>query len=169
MPWTIWPALIVLWGVCWMFYPSPGRAPGAGELETQSHLHQPQPEELGGEFPFLASGEADLIFPFLEDFSFSDEWWAPHQLNTICDPLSMTMDHDTGAYPPDSAREFSPMTTVDLTRSPTNSLHPGSGSQLTLSPGVQQRSQSQGSEPVAVGITENIATTASGYVNMTLT
>lgn len=49
MPWTIWPALIVLWGVCWMFYPSPGRAPGAGELETQSHLHQPQPEELGGE------------------------------------------------------------------------------------------------------------------------
>ncbi|KAH6995624.1 hypothetical protein BKA56DRAFT_138277 [Ilyonectria sp. MPI-CAGE-AT-0026] len=23
MPWTIWPALVVLWGVCWMFYPSP--------------------------------------------------------------------------------------------------------------------------------------------------
>lgn len=23
MPWTIWPALAVLWGVCWMFYPSP--------------------------------------------------------------------------------------------------------------------------------------------------
>jgi hypothetical protein len=47
MPWTIWPALIVLWGVCWMFYPSPGRAPGAGELESQPHLHhQPQPEEL---------------------------------------------------------------------------------------------------------------------------
>lgn len=21
MPWTIWPALMVLWGVCWMFYP----------------------------------------------------------------------------------------------------------------------------------------------------
>lgn len=21
MPWTIWPALAVLWGVCWMFYP----------------------------------------------------------------------------------------------------------------------------------------------------
>jgi hypothetical protein len=20
MPWTIWPALVVLWGVCWMFY-----------------------------------------------------------------------------------------------------------------------------------------------------
>lgn len=23
MPWTIWPSLVVLWGVCWMFYPSP--------------------------------------------------------------------------------------------------------------------------------------------------
>jgi hypothetical protein len=23
MPWTIWPALVVLWGVCWMFYPGP--------------------------------------------------------------------------------------------------------------------------------------------------
>lgn len=23
MPWTIWPALVVLWGVCWMFYGSP--------------------------------------------------------------------------------------------------------------------------------------------------
>lgn len=22
MPWTIWPALVVLWGVCWMFYPN---------------------------------------------------------------------------------------------------------------------------------------------------
>lgn len=50
MPWTIWPALIVLWGVCWMFYPTSGRAPGAGESETQSHLHhQPQPEDLDGE------------------------------------------------------------------------------------------------------------------------
>ena len=23
MPWTIWPALVVLWGVCWMFHPQP--------------------------------------------------------------------------------------------------------------------------------------------------
>jgi hypothetical protein len=23
MPWNIWPALVVLWGVCWMFYGSP--------------------------------------------------------------------------------------------------------------------------------------------------
>lgn len=23
MPWTIWPALVVLWGVCWMFYSGP--------------------------------------------------------------------------------------------------------------------------------------------------
>jgi hypothetical protein len=23
MPWNIWPSLVVLWGVCWMFYPYP--------------------------------------------------------------------------------------------------------------------------------------------------
>ena len=23
MPWNIWPSLVILWGVCWMFYPSP--------------------------------------------------------------------------------------------------------------------------------------------------
>jgi hypothetical protein len=26
MPWTIWPALVVLWGVCWIFQPSNNRA-----------------------------------------------------------------------------------------------------------------------------------------------
>lgn len=26
MPWTIWPALVVLWGVCWMFYSENGSA-----------------------------------------------------------------------------------------------------------------------------------------------
>jgi hypothetical protein len=31
MPWTIWPALVVLWGVCWMFYPSP-RSPNRDDL-----------------------------------------------------------------------------------------------------------------------------------------
>jgi hypothetical protein len=35
MPWTIWPALVVLWGVCWMFYDSwdwgdQGKLPTAG-------------------------------------------------------------------------------------------------------------------------------------------
>jgi len=39
MPWTIWPALAVLWGVCWMFYtPS----------EFEGFLHSTEPEqELG--------------------------------------------------------------------------------------------------------------------------
>lgn len=32
MPWTIWPALVVLWGVCWMFYPSPAE----GELALKN-------------------------------------------------------------------------------------------------------------------------------------
>jgi hypothetical protein len=28
MPWTIWPSLVVLWGVCWMFHPSPSLQSG---------------------------------------------------------------------------------------------------------------------------------------------
>lgn len=34
MPWTIWPALVVLWGVCWMFYSESGsnKAPEGGSL-----------------------------------------------------------------------------------------------------------------------------------------
>lgn len=51
MPWTIWPALVVLWGVCWMFYPSPGDAPGTTELDNRSHLeYESQPGDLSGMF-----------------------------------------------------------------------------------------------------------------------
>lgn len=35
MPWTIWPVLVVLWGVCWMFYEEPNWNWGdQGELPT---------------------------------------------------------------------------------------------------------------------------------------
>lgn len=32
MPWSIWPALVVLWGVCWMFYNSPPPADISGPI-----------------------------------------------------------------------------------------------------------------------------------------
>jgi hypothetical protein len=35
MPWTIWPALVVLWGVCWMFNTRPNTA---DELQLQLSL-----------------------------------------------------------------------------------------------------------------------------------
>ena len=35
MPWTIWPVLVVLWGVCWMFYEEPSwNWVDQGELPT---------------------------------------------------------------------------------------------------------------------------------------
>ncbi|KIX04750.1 uncharacterized protein Z518_05620 [Rhinocladiella mackenziei CBS 650.93] len=38
MPWTIWPALVVLWGVCWMFYDEPKWNWGdQGDLPTTSN------------------------------------------------------------------------------------------------------------------------------------
>ncbi|MCJ1325608.1 hypothetical protein MMC10_002271 [Thelotrema lepadinum] len=35
MPWTTWPALVVLWGVCWMFYPGPS-SPLSGEDDFEN-------------------------------------------------------------------------------------------------------------------------------------
>lgn len=32
MPWTIWPSLLVLWGVCWMFYGSPEEYISQGDI-----------------------------------------------------------------------------------------------------------------------------------------
>ena len=36
MPWNIRPALLVLWGVCWMFYPPSDYLTGAGSLHRQT-------------------------------------------------------------------------------------------------------------------------------------
>ncbi|UPK91283.1 hypothetical protein LCI18_002218 [Fusarium solani-melongenae] len=163
MPWTIWPALIVLWGVCWMFYPSPGRATGVAELESQSHLdYQSLPAERGGELLFSGLDAVQLISHSLEVSPFSDEWWALHQSSTIYDPLKLATDHGMAAYPSDSTRQLGPITTAGPAQSPTNSAYLGSVSQPTISPGFQQQSQIQGGWTVAEGITDNIVTTASG-------
>jgi hypothetical protein len=46
MPWTIWPALVVLWGVCWMFYePSVGNADAVLGLTEQHYALLPDPGE----------------------------------------------------------------------------------------------------------------------------
>jgi len=41
MPWNIWPALVVLWGVCWMFY-SPLNANGNNVDQFQFTLEEEQ-------------------------------------------------------------------------------------------------------------------------------
>lgn len=45
MPWTIWPSLVVLWGVCWMFYGSPRKVLDDSE-RPQSGLGQEGQEEF---------------------------------------------------------------------------------------------------------------------------
>jgi len=46
MPWTIWPALVVLWEVCWMFYePSVGNADAVLDLTEQHYALSPDPGE----------------------------------------------------------------------------------------------------------------------------
>ncbi|RSL80233.1 hypothetical protein CEP52_017421 [Fusarium oligoseptatum] len=162
MPWTIWPALVVLWGVCWMFYPSPGRTAGATELETQSDLdYQPQSEDIGGEQLSSGLDTTQLISHSLEASLYCGEWWALDQPSTIYDPTTMPMNHDMAAYPLDSAGQPGPIRTGGPARSPTNPAHRGSTAQLTLSPNFQQQSQSQGSRAVAESTTDNIVMAAS--------
>ena len=46
MPWTIWPALVVLWGVCWMFYePSAGNGDEFADLIVENNTLSPYPGE----------------------------------------------------------------------------------------------------------------------------
>ncbi|KAI8723098.1 C2H2-type domain-containing protein [Fusarium sp. LHS14.1] len=160
MPWTIWPALIVLWGVCWMFYPSPGSSPRATELESQALLdYQLQPEEFGGELLFSLN-EVDLDSSFW-DPPLSEEWWTSQQASAIYNPLITTMDHDLRVYPRDSSRQPIPITTSDPTRSLTNPLQLSTAAQVALSRSVQSQSRSQRIGPVTEEIIDNIVGAAS--------
>jgi hypothetical protein len=52
MPWTIWPALVVLWGVCWMFYEELGwDCETQGEIPTTGSMSGPF-EDIGHIGPF---------------------------------------------------------------------------------------------------------------------
>lgn len=47
MPWTIWPALVVLWGVCWMFYSESGSESGSNKApEGESLFPSDQQRQL---------------------------------------------------------------------------------------------------------------------------
>jgi hypothetical protein len=63
MPWTIWPVLVVLWGVCWMFYEEPSWHWGdQGELPTPGSTtglfedigHTDPPQGDCAPFPFFS-------------------------------------------------------------------------------------------------------------------
>jgi hypothetical protein len=47
MPWTIWPALVVLWGVCWMFHPPRSDAQFKHSGTSHSEIENSQPGEFG--------------------------------------------------------------------------------------------------------------------------
>jgi hypothetical protein len=47
MPWTIWPALVVLWGVCWMFHPPRSDAQFEHSGTSHSEIENSQPGEFG--------------------------------------------------------------------------------------------------------------------------
>jgi hypothetical protein len=47
MPWTIWPALVVLWGVCWMFRPPRSDTQVEHSGTSRSEIENSQPGEFG--------------------------------------------------------------------------------------------------------------------------
>ncbi|RYP91693.1 hypothetical protein DL770_002218 [Monosporascus sp. CRB-9-2] len=63
MPWTIWPALVVLWGVCWMFYN------GEGVRDINNHAIS-QEFEIDWPWQFNDTGGLPPEIPF-EDIDFN--------------------------------------------------------------------------------------------------
>ncbi|RYP50005.1 hypothetical protein DL768_004360 [Monosporascus sp. mg162] len=57
MPWTIWPALVVLWGVCWMFYN------GEGVRDIYNHAIS-QEFEIDWSWPLNETGDLPHETPF---------------------------------------------------------------------------------------------------------
>lgn len=73
MPWNIWPSLMVLWGVCWMFYPGPSRQ---DDIPVQFLWND---EYLPVYHPNLSSDFVPQAFPesFGESREIEDDfrWW----------------------------------------------------------------------------------------------
>ncbi|RSL54707.1 hypothetical protein CEP54_009747 [Fusarium duplospermum] len=164
MPWTIWPALVVLWGVCWMFYPSPGKTRGETSLDSQTHLeYQLQPEELDEELLWLElSGVHSISQPF-GDYSFSEEWWNPHQPSTTDDSQIMPVNHDVEACPPTSTSTSQPDPTTAFDPDPRATTPPNTGltSQHDSVPVIQRQTQSQWSGSGTETVINNIVAAAS--------
>ncbi|EEU40641.1 uncharacterized protein NECHADRAFT_75990 [Fusarium vanettenii 77-13-4] len=146
MPWTIWPALVVLWGVCWMFYPSPDKTFDGTSLDSQPPLeYQLRPEELDDGLLWLDLSGVHPISQSFGDLSFSAEWW----------------NHDAEPCPPTSTRQPGPTTTFDPDRSTTNPSNAGSASQHELVSGPQRQSESQWGGPEMDDVTNHIVAMAS--------
>lgn len=88
MPWTIWPALVVLWGVCWMFYSESGsnKAPEGESLisaDQQRQLLNCQDGDLendtGINLPITTSPNNTAIPISLWDWTAIPDWGAGYE------------------------------------------------------------------------------------------
>ncbi|KAK4187010.1 hypothetical protein QBC35DRAFT_251150 [Podospora australis] len=109
MPWTIWPVLVVLWGVCWMFYPPCGTPNYYDVAGIPVEYHE---EFLWLQEVTLLANDADDLQPadplshvdfgsVLAEYSGIIE--APSELGHILDPgnrLSLLGEMPSRAAPP---------------------------------------------------------------------
>ncbi|CAG9996847.1 unnamed protein product [Clonostachys byssicola] len=99
MPWTIWPALIVLWGVCWMFKPSVTEPVIYCRMGTTS---PPSPGLDLGAFqqPWSVSDHQDS---YLLDFDSNPSWLEIDGMGYGYEPPKID---DFGLHNSDMAREI---------------------------------------------------------------
>ncbi|KAF7563645.1 hypothetical protein G7046_g453 [Stylonectria norvegica] len=98
MPWTIWPALVVLWGVCWMFYPTPNDQ--AWNAEESDTFIDGLGADSENDFSYM-----DLLFPGPSLFE-GNIATTPH---TGSDVLSQRVAYDLQSNePPDANIGISP-------------------------------------------------------------
>lgn len=96
MPWTIWPALVVLWGVCWMFYP-PNDAWQPIFEDPNQYLGMPvqgwlDSSDLSSLFNFTPSSMNVLLAPEtidLQQLHIATETYPPPQSLSLSRPETM--------------------------------------------------------------------------------
>jgi hypothetical protein len=112
MPWNIWPALVVLWGVCWMFY-YPDSPTGVAQLQPLSTVEQTMLISSGKYFSNSSTCSVQLNF----HADISNEWTEqPHLEHSFTSNETYWHASDTLEYGnPErlSSEYFAPLPAVD--------------------------------------------------------
>ncbi|ERF71356.1 hypothetical protein EPUS_03511 [Endocarpon pusillum Z07020] len=118
MPWTIWPALVVLWGVCWMFYEEPNRNSGdQDDIPTTSDTTGlfegiDSIDPFRGDCPsFFLSTKALNTLPVFDsnisDISWDMSMWSEPQFNP------QNLEQQLQIHVPEPVANCGMMTTLD--------------------------------------------------------
>lgn len=108
MPWTIWPALVVLWGVCWMFYPPTGSSVDEVEVEAPVFL---DPLEQALDIECRYSSQSPQYSGILTLSGDPDIWWQQPAVIPLWDdfPDTLGMEGDSCPLAAEPSSETEPL------------------------------------------------------------